>query len=355
MTPWRIAYIANVFPKLSETFIAHEIAELRRRGTDVRVLSLREPTEALCHEMIRRTGLDALTCYNPAEFKSVLCEFRPHLIHAHFATEPAAAARDWAQQLGVPFTFTAHGYDIRRKPPPDLPDRAAAARAVITVSHANAEYLAKTFVIPINRIQVIPCGVDTQYFRPIEELRTLQHPPLVVCVARLVKVKNLDLLLRACAVLKSRGVQFRCVLIGDGVCREELEALHSELGLGSTVEFAGPQEHGQVREWWRQADIAVLTSENEGMPVSLMEAAACAVPAVAPSVGGIPELIEHAVTGLLTAPSDAHAFAAALQQLIEDPSRRVQMGRAARRRVEERFSLNRQVDGLLAVWSEVLR
>ena len=150
-------------------------------------------------------------------------------------------------------------------------------------------------------------------------------------------------------------MRFHCVSVGDGVCRAELQALHSELGLGSTVEFAGPQEQGQVLAWWQRADIAVLTSENEGMPVSLMEAAACGVPAVAPAVGGIPELVEHGVTGLLTARGDARGFADALQQLIEDPGRRVQMARAARARIDERFSLKAQVDRLLAVWSEVLR
>src|SRR6476659_6628228 len=123
MTPLRIAYIVNVFPKISETFIAYELAELRRRGIELLVLSLRQPTEMLRHEIIGRAGLDSLVCYDSAEFGQRIREFRPHLIHAHFATEPAAAARDWAEQLRVPFTFTTHGYDIRRKPPPDLLQR----------------------------------------------------------------------------------------------------------------------------------------------------------------------------------------------------------------------------------------
>jgi len=354
MTPRRIAYVVNVFPKLSETFIAYELAELRRRGVELRVLSLRQPTEAIRHEIIDACGLDQLTCRDPDQFVRVLQEFQPQMIHAHFATEPAGAARDWARQFDVPFTFTAHGYDIRRKPPLDFAARALAARFVITVSNANARHITETFGVPAERLCVIPCGVDTRYFRPTERIQKSSHIPLIVCVARHVKVKNLRLLLEVCALLQQRGVEFRCVSIGDGVCRAELEVLRSKLGLVQRVEFLGAQEHGQVLAWWQRADIAVLTSDDEGMPVCLMEAGACGVPAVAPAVGGIPELIEHGITGLLTPPRDAHAFAAALQQLINNRKQAVEMGRAARRRIEERFSVIHQVDGLLGVWSEAL-
>ena len=128
MMPSRVAYVINVFPKLSETFIAGELAELHRRHVGLRVLSLRQPVEILRHDFIARAGLDKITCYDPAKFPALLREFKPQMLHAHFATEPTAAARELAQEIGVPFTFTAHGYDIRRKPPPDFAERAAAKR-----------------------------------------------------------------------------------------------------------------------------------------------------------------------------------------------------------------------------------
>ena len=363
----RIAYVANVFPKLSETFIANELAELRRRGIDVRVLSLRQPTDTLRHEVVARTGLESVTCCDPARFPGLLREFQPQLLHAHFATEPASAAREWARTLGVPFTFTAHGYDIRRKAPPDFAARAAAASVVVTVSEANRHFIINTFGVPAEKLRVIPNGVDTEQFRPVaaEVKRRKMNPPphggdcvdapLIVCVARHAKVKNLGLLLQAFALLRDREVSFRCVSVGDGVCRGELETLRRELGLVNVVEFVGAQEQGQVLAWWQRADLAVLTSDSEGMPVCLMEAAACAVPAVATAVGGIPELVVHGETGLLTPAGDARAFAQALQELIGDPTRAAAMGRAARDRVVAKYSLARQVDELLAVWSEVLR
>ena len=365
MRPQRVAYVVNVFPKLSETFIAHELAELKRRGVALRILSLREPTDTLRHEIIAQEGLDALTCYDPTLFEKALRDFQPQLLHAHFATEPTAAAREWARQLGIPFTFTAHGYDIRRKPPEDFAGRASAAAAVVTVSEANLEHIVSTFGVPAEKVRVIPCGVDTERFNPVaaDVRRRSDGPPphvggynkpLVVCVARHVKVKNLGLLLDACALLRERGVKFRCISVGDGICRSELEAQRTALGLEDVVEFVGAQEQRAVLDWWQQADIAVLTSENEGMPVCLMEAGACGVPAVATAVGGVSELVVHGETGLLSPAGDARAFADAMLELLQYPSKAAAMGGAARERVKLKFSLRKQVDDLLAVWTEVL-
>jgi len=348
VTPRRIAYVVNVFPKLSETFIAGELAELRRRGVDLRILSLRPAGEGLRHDIVARTGLPELTVYDHARFPAVLRELRPELVHAHFATEPAAAARELAADLGVPFTFTGHGYDIYRRPPADFAARAEAAAGVVTVSEENARYIADTFGVPRARLTVIPSGIDTDRFRPNGRG---PEPPHVVCVARLARVKNLGLLLDACALLEARGVHYRCVLVGDGPAREELAAARARLRLEGVVELVGAADQGQVLEWWRRAAVAVLTSENEGMPVSLMEAAACGVPAVATAVGGVSELVVDGETGLLTPPGDADALATALERLIRDPETAASLGAAARRRAEERFSVREHVDRLLAFWT----
>src|SRR6185369_8542254 len=105
--------------------------------------------------------------------------------------------------------------------------------------------------------------------------------PLIVCVARHVLVKNLGMLVRSCGLLRDRGVPFRCMLVGDGPCRTELEALSKHLALPGLVEFVGSATQEKVLKYWQRASIGVLTSDNEGMPVCLMEAAACAVPVVA--------------------------------------------------------------------------
>ena len=351
MTICRVAYVVNVFPKLSETFIAGELAELRRRGVEVRILSLRRPPDELRHDLIARAGLTERVCYDPRDFPKLLRDFAPELLHAHFAIEPAAAAQELAAEIAVPFTFTAHGYDVYRRPPADFAARAAAARAVITVSEANARHIIQTFGVSRAHLHVIPCGVDISRFLPGEGQPELPH---IVCVARLVPVKNLGLLLETCDELRARSVKFRCVLVGEGRCREELLAARARLGLEDVVELVGAAEQGEVCAWWRRATVAVLTSEREGMPVCLMEAAACGVPAVATAVGGVPELVENGTTGLLAPAGDAHALADGLQRLLHDPALAARLGAAAWRRAVELFDIRRQVGRLLRLWSELV-
>ena len=349
MTSLRVAYALRVFPKLSETFIVGELAELRRRGAAVRILSLERQREPLRHATVAEAGLDRVTSYEEARFDSELRSFRPHVIHAHFATEATALARSLAARHDLPYTFTAHGYDVYRKPPADFADRADAAAAVVTVSEANASYIGREFGVPRPKLRVIPCGIDLDRFAP----GPAPDPRLIVAVARLNPVKRLDLLLGACALLRDRGVAFHCVIVGDGPCRAELEMQRRELGLERLVTFAGAAEQADVVEWWKAAGIAVLSSEREGMPVCLMEAAAAAVPAVAPAVGGVPELVAHGETGLLYPALDGHALAAALERLLSDRRLGGSLGRAARRRAEERFSVARQVDDLTRLWEDV--
>src|SRR5207244_13585822 len=139
MFPRRIVYVLKVFPKLSETFVAEELAELRRRRIELRILSLLPARGGLRHDIFVNAGLEQITSYEPEDFLGIVQEFRPQLLHAHFATEATAMAIELATEQGIPFTFTAHGYDIHRKAPVDFGARAAAARAVATGSQVNAE------------------------------------------------------------------------------------------------------------------------------------------------------------------------------------------------------------------------
>ena len=347
MNGLRVAYVVNVFPKLSETFIAAEVAELVRRGVDVRVVSLRRPVEDLRHDVAE--AVLGRVVHAPADPGAVLRDFRPQLVHAHFATEPAAAARDVAARLAVPFTFTAHGYDIHRRPPADFAERAAAAAAVVTVSKANARAIVERHGVPAGHVRVIHCGIDTERFRPNGGPA---DPPRIVAVARLAKVKNLPLLLQACAALKAKGLDFRVAVVGDGPERDELAAARRRLGVSELVDLVGPAVQSEVSAWWQRAAVGVLTSTSEGMPVSLMEAAACGVPVVATAVGGTPEVIEHGVTGLLTPSGDPLALAAGLERLLRDRALASGLGAAARQRAEERFSVAASVDRLLELWHE---
>ena len=343
-----VAYVVNTFPKLSETFITNEIAALVRRGIRVRVLSLKPATETLQHPIVRTLPVSEMLFTSETAFLASLRQQPPDVLHAHFATEPTRVARALAGVLGVPFAFTAHGYDVYRKPPVDLAARIRDAAAVVTVSEANAAHLVATAGADRARLTVVPCGDDVDDFRPAPDRL---EPATIVCVARLRPVKNLGVLLDACHTLAMDGVTARAVVIGEGPSLAALEAHRSRLGLDDRhVTFLGAADQSTVRDWWQRATVGVLTSLSEGMPVSLMEAAACGVPVVAPAVGGIPELVAHGVTGLVTAVDDAAAIAAGLRRVLTDPVLRAAMSTAARARAEARFSLAHQVDTLLGVW-----
>jgi len=351
MTPERIAYVCNAFPQLSETFIAEEIVEVLRRGIAVRIFSLRRPKDPKCHEIVTEQGLMQRTIYARESFRSEMLRFQPDLIHAHFATKATAAAREFSCLLKTPFTFTAHRYDIFSKAPDDFHERARAAACLVTVSDLNADYIVKTFSVPRAQIRVIPCGVDTRRFRPGEEKA---QPPHIVCVARLKPFKNQKILLEACAMLKARGLKFRCVLVGDGPTRGSLEALRARLALEDCVHLAGGALQSEVLRWWQKASIAVLPSESEGMPVCLMEAGACGLPLAATAVGGIPEMVQEGLNGFLSPSGDAASLASSLERLLLDPEKASQMGQKARDLAVAHFSVARQVDALTALWAQIL-
>src|SRR5438128_10336172 len=112
MTPLRVAYLVRVFPKGSETFIASELAEVRQRGVEVRILSLRRPAEDLRHEIVARAGLDERTVYDPREFPVILRELRPQLLHTHFANAATAKARVLSAETGITFPHYTTRYDV---------------------------------------------------------------------------------------------------------------------------------------------------------------------------------------------------------------------------------------------------
>ncbi len=348
----RIAYIVNVFPKFSETFIANEIAELKRRGVQVLILSRRDPVESLRHPVVSDNALEDFACYGEKSFLPALIKFRPQLIHAHFATQPTELARMLSAVLGIPYTLTAHCYDIYRRAPADFGERCRHASAVVTVSDANARYMVDTLGAPTDNLAVIPCGVDTDWFKP----RSTRHAkaPLLVCASRLQAHKNIPLLLQACAMLRDRGRIFRCVVLGDGDERARLESLRDSLGLRDLVHFRGLTSQEEVRCWWREARVGLLPSLAEGMPVSLMEALSCAVPVVATAVGGIPEMIDSGGNGYVVPVNDPRAMADAVSKILDDPRRSVDMGKAARETALSRFSLGQQVDRLIEIWNQVL-
>jgi glycosyltransferase involved in cell wall biosynthesis len=196
--------------------------------------------------------------------------------------------------------------------------------------------------IPSSKLAVVPNGIDaTQWADDLD--RTAAEPPLVVCVANFRARKRQVDLVEATALLRRRGVELCCQLIGEGETLSSVAALAASRGLDGTVKFLGRRQPAEVRATFRDAAIFVLPSLWEGMPASVMEAMAAGLPVVATDVAGTQDLVVDGVTGYLVPERNPAVLADRIEALIKDPARRRQMGEAGQRRIATEFSMDRMV------------
>jgi glycosyltransferase involved in cell wall biosynthesis len=232
--------------------------------------------------------------------------------------------------------------------------------ALIGVSTATVDDLVRLGIAPSDRFRVIPVGLDLEPFLSASpdagrafrrEARASADDVLLTFVGRLVAIKRVDLLLRAVARARQLGAPVRLAVVGDGPLRPRLERLAADFGVREHVWFAGYRP--EMVAVTAAAEIAVLSSDNEGTPVSLIEAAAAGKPAVATMVGGVPDVVTRE-TGLLVPRGDAEQLAHGIVALTGDPTRRAAMGAQARRRVAKRFSAERLVRDVDSLYCELI-
>lgn len=209
----------------------------------------------------------------------------------------------------------------------------------------------------------IPNGIDLRRFAdgPIAEQSPLRAyragaSHIVLIVGHLSEVKGHSIFLRAAAEILRTHPKCRFLVLGDETtdhgARQRYEALSDALGIAHAVTFLGWR--ADVPDVLRVADVVALPSLSEGLPLAAIEAMASGRPVVATPVGGVPEAVEHGQTGLLVPPGDHLALGAALDELLRDEPRRLQLGRQARRAAEERFDLDRVVKRVQALYDELL-
>lgn len=211
--------------------------------------------------------------------------------------------------------------------------------------HATSESTAEDLVgrgFPPERIRVIHNGVDHSFFHPDESV-TRTSEPTFVYVGRLVRYKELDVVLEAMAGLRDRGVPGRLLLAGKGSDRERLEGRARALDLGDRVEFLGYVSEERKRRLLRTAWASVYPSPKEGWGITNVEAAACGTPSVASDSPGLRESVHDGVSGLLVPHGDREAWASALGRLATDPDLRDRLAEGARRHAR-RFSWERAAD-----------
>jgi glycosyltransferase involved in cell wall biosynthesis len=267
-------------------------------------------------------------------------------VHAHFANHPATAAWIIHRLTGIPFSFTAHGSDLHRDRRL-LREKVDAAKFVVAISQYNREVIERHCGPACqDRLAVIHCGVDTQVFQPGDARRhkNSQSTLKILSVGTLHEVKGQKYLIEACGELQRRGVDFECKLVGDGPDREMLSEQIRRLGLGERVHLLGLRTRQEIVDLMRESTVLVAPSvpsqsgRREGIPVVLMEGMACGLPVVASDLSGIPELVEHERSGLLSPPGDVGGLVQALDRLQADPDLCQQLGRGARATVLEHFN-----------------
>jgi glycosyltransferase involved in cell wall biosynthesis len=197
--------------------------------------------------------------------------------------------------------------------------------------------------IPPSRLHFLPNVVDTDWFKPSNDLA--QEPLTLVAVGRLVKQKRLDRFITILDRLRTaHQLNVRGLIVGPGCqnedLREELENQSRRLGLSpEVIQFRGGVSDSRMV--YREAGVCVLTSDYEGTPNVLLEAMASGLPVVAAKVGGVPDIVQHGLTGFLLEPDDIEGFVAALVKLVNSSELRMNMGRRARSYVEENHALRR--------------
>lgn len=215
------------------------------------------------------------------------------------------------------------------------------------VAEAQRHYLVDELGYPDDKIRIIHNGVDPALFEVNSDRRVLaefgfaEPDPVVGILGSLLPVKDHATFLRAARIVIDEMPGVRFLVIGDGPTRPELVALSSELRITANVHFAGTRS--DVARLLGAIDVFALTSTTECFPMALLEAMACARPAVCTAVGGIPEMVNDGETGYLVPPKDPRQLAARLLSVLSDPPTAHRMGRAARHRVEAEFDLDRSV------------
>lgn len=403
--PAKIAYYTWNFPALSQTFIQREVQALRETDIPLTLFAdtCKHP-EALdnkAKELIAQTNyilpLDPKkvaaykndfrrrhplrylnlfiftithTYHHFKSFRSdhfyfnkavylagILKEKNITHIHAPWANISAFLVMVAARLLGITYSVQGRAHELhRRQSAFQLAEKFSNAFFAVTNTQFNRKHLAGILNDRSgNKLHQIYNGIDLPRFQPKRRKNFPGDPVRLLSVARLIEEKGLIYLLEACAALRDEGIPFRCEIIGGPEIPFylnyllTLKKLHRKLQLENHVYFVGSLPFQDVLSYYQAADIFLLPcviAANNGrdiIPNSLIEAMAMQLPVIATPTGGIPEMVEHNVSGLIIPPKDPQALAKAIRQLLDHPAMAATLGRNARERVEERFDIQKNI------------
>jgi len=402
-TDMSVGYLTSVYPALSHTFIFREIQVLRAHGVRIGTASIKRPdfielmSSSEGHEyettayiqstpaaeillshlrlFVRRPKgyLKALSYALSLRHKGTtplhrllgyFAEMAPLLawmqsqklnhLHIHFGNPAATVAMIAAETGEVSFSMSIHGSDIFYDESGNLlSEKIAKARFVRCISHfAQCQVMRHTPFPKWSKLHIVRCGIDPRVFqpRPVPANAVTQ----IVCVGRLIVAKGIFVLLQACRALREQGFEFHITLVGGGPEQGAIEAAATELGIRDRLTITGPVGQEDVHAYLDQADMMVLPSFAEGIPVVLMEAMAKEVFCISSRITGIPELIEDGLNGFLITPSDWMELAQKMKVALEDPALRARMGRKGRQTVLSKYDINKNAQNMGSLFAQYL-
>ena len=288
------------------------------------------------------------------EVMALLRKVRPHLLHAH-SSKAGFLGRLAGRALGVKSVFTAHGWAFTDGVPEGMKRLALSMERlagrlgdlVLAVSEYDRALALRHKVAPPERIRVVHNGVPDTPFRADPR----KAPPRLATVARFAPPQDHAPLLKALSGLKE--LPWSLDLVGEGPLLPQAKALAEALGLGERVRFLGRRL--DVDRVLAEAQVFVLATNWEGLPLSVLEAMRAGLPVVATGVGGVGEAVVEGKTGFLVGRGDEEALRARLRTLLLSPDLRARLGEAGRRRYEEGFTLDGMLARVWAAYEEVLR
>ncbi|MEM9579113.1 MAG: glycosyltransferase family 4 protein [Pseudomonadota bacterium] len=390
-----IAYLTGEYPRATDTFIQREVAALRRLGMTVETCSIRrtDPShhvgpeqhseaantfhvlEAARHPLRLAAAHLSLLTASPRRYvralklawttrapgaKAALYQLiyfaeaavlARHMqqrgithLHNHIATASCTVAMLASRLSGIPFSFTLHGPDIFFEPHRwRLDAKIAEARFVACISSfCRAQAMNFSDVRHWSKLHIVHCGIDPARYDSARGTRGKR----LLFVGRLAAVKGVPVLLEALREVQKTHPDTALTLIGDGPERAALQARAEQMTLTTPVTFAGYKSQSEVAEALAEADIFVLPSFAEGVPVVLMEAMAASVPVITSQIAGIPELVTDGIHGRLVFPGDTASLSRAIEALLDTPEMAQEMGVAGRRYVSRAFNIETEADWL---------
>ena len=309
--------------------------------------------------------------YLEAQYRATLAVVRERgadVIHAHWAIPTGPAAVHAARRLKLPSVITMHGGDVYVNPEQgyDFPTRWYVRPALRwTLRHAGAltaitedcRQHALRAGAPDRSVHLVFNGTDLRRFSPVASgngaVDPRFGPHMIFACRQLFPRKGIRFLIEAAAQLAPRFPDLKVVIAGDGFERPELLRLAETLGISDRVTFLGWVPNTELPPYYRAAAVSVIPSLEEGFGIPAAEAMGCQTPVVASDAGGLPEVVEHGVTGLIVPRGDSTALAGAIGALLADPLKRKQMGRAGRERALRLFDWDRTAEQLERIYAEV--